>query len=247
MFTFSKKKRLENKLRAALADGVLTDDEYKEILTLRDALRIDDNVLIELRSKLYFEKIGPIVQEIENRGRFSPEDEARCRAIAEGSQIEFLPGESLQKARALWQLETSNTFEPREIETRVRLGRGERCYLSCGAAWFQNKTRKISQGYVGGSVGFRIAKGVTLRVGRAVPISTTTQGFVRIADGTLYVTNKKLLFVGEHKSTNITMGRLADYHLFKNGIEIKKTSGPADFFELAKLDIEYLDALLQVI
>lgn len=247
MFAITKRQKLEKRLRAALADGILTDEEFREVVALKEALRIDDEFLVALRRKFYLDKIGPLLRQIEGSGRFSFEDEKRCKEIAEGMQIDFQPGESLQKARALWRLENENAFDPPVIETAVRLGRGENCYLSSPAKWFQNKSRRLNQGYVGGSVGFRVAKGVTLRVGRAIPLSTTAHGLEKISDGELFVTNKKILFVGAKKSTNITMGRLADYHLFRNGIEIKKTSGAPDFFELEKLDLEYLDALLQVI
>lgn len=247
MFAFTKKQKIEKRLRVALADGILTEGEFDDIIALKNLLRIDDSILYDLRTKYYLEQIGPVLKTIEQSGRFSPDEEKRCRAIAEGMKIDFHAGPTLQKASALWRLEFEQVFEPPVIESSIRLGKSEQCYLSCDASWFQNKTRKINLGYVGGSVGVRVAKGITIRVGRAVPISTTVEGFEKVSDGILYVTNKKILFVGTRRSTNITMSRLVDYHLFSNGIEIKKTSGAPDFFELQKLDLEYLDALLQVI
>lgn len=54
--------------------------------------------------------------------------------------------------------------------------------------------------YAGGSIGFRVAKGVTLRFGRAVPITSTREELVEKAGGDLYVTNKKLAFIGQAAS-----------------------------------------------
>src|SRR3546814_8716729 len=89
-------------------------------------------------------------------------------------------------ALPIWRL------EPVPVEADIRLGRNEICYHYCPSVWLQMKTVREHHGYAGGSIGFRVAKGVTLRFGRAVPITSTREELVEKAGGELYVTNKKL-------------------------------------------------------
>src|SRR3546814_20228682 len=86
------------------------------------------------------------------------------------------------------------------------------------------KTVREHHGYAGGSIGFRVAKGVTLRFGRAVPITSTREELVEKAGGELYVTNKKLAFIGQRSSTNVTYGRLARWEIYSDDIEVIKNS-----------------------
>jgi hypothetical protein len=53
--------------------------------------------------------------------------------------------------------------------------------------------------------------------------------------------------LGTKKSTNITFGRLADYQLYRDAIQVVKTSGKPDIFSLDEDDVLFLDALLQVV
>src|SRR3546814_6450809 len=92
---------------------------------------------------------------------------------------------------------------PISVEADIRLGRNEICYHYCPSVWLQMKTVREHHGYAGGSIGFRVAKGVTLRFGRAVPITSTREELVEKAGGELYVTNKKLAFIGQRSSTKI--------------------------------------------
>ncbi len=68
-----------------------------------------------------------------------------------------------------------------------------------------------------------------------------------MSEGSLYVTNKKIVFDGSQQSANITMGRVVQTVLYKNGIEIRKSSGKPDFFEMAEAHAEYVSALVHII
>ncbi len=68
-----------------------------------------------------------------------------------------------------------------------------------------------------------------------------------MSEGSLYVTNKKIVFDGSQQSANITMGRVVQTVLYRNGIEVRKSSGKPDFFEMAEAHAEYVAALIRVI
>jgi hypothetical protein len=102
-------------------------------------------------------------------------------------------------------------------------------------------------GYVGGAVSFRVAKGVRFSVGRAVPTYNEYEGLMEVSPGVLYVTSKRLVFRGSKKSASVPFGRLIDYTLYADGIELHKTSGKPDVYLMDSPDPEYIAALINVI
>src|SRR3546814_14241356 len=103
---------------------------------------------------------------------------------------------------------STGRLEPEPVEADIRLGRNEICYHYCPSVWLQMKTVREHHGYAGGSIGFRVAKGVTLRFGRAVPTTSTREELGEKAGGELYVPNKTHDFIGKRSATHGTYGPL---------------------------------------
>jgi hypothetical protein len=97
--------------------------------------------------------------------------------------------------------------------TQVLLKAGEKAYASVRASLHELKTLGFKAGTRGISV--RVAKGVTLRTsgsrGRAV------KGSIRIASGELVVSDKRVIFAGDHKSFAIPLGSLVNVTTYSNG------------------------------
>jgi len=246
MFSWGKKRKVKKLVQEALSDDELTDDEIKSIENLLDESNISPQYVNKLRKKHFLKIASPIINRIRNNRRFSPDDEEYLIEIAEKLHA-ALNFDEFTPYRKLWEIEKTGEFDPEPIAVNIRLSKNEECYYSANAVWTQLKTIRKHHGYVGGSVGFRVSKGVTLRLGKAVPSYSETEELVDISDGTLFVTNKKLIFDGERRSTTITYGRLISYQQYSDGIEIRKSSGKPDLFRLNPIDLEFVDALLQVV
>lgn len=247
MVTFFRKRALRKALREALADDRLTDAEALELDALREELGLSEGFLLDERRKHLMARVDPILSRIIGSRRFSPEDEERLKRIAADVQISPSFGDEFRIFRALWKIDETGEFEPEEIEVDVRLNKSEVCYHECPAVWRQEKTIREHTGFVGGSIGFRVAKGTTLRLGRAVPTYRVYDDVVDISDGDFYLTSKRIVFVGDRRSTTITFGRLVNYELYRDAVKIYKSTGRPDIFALSPADAEYLDALLQVV
>lgn len=245
----SSKRKVDLLLKEKLSDGVLSDDEYRELVDLSESLGLPREKLEEARRKAFSEAVSPLLKAIKSERRMSPEQEERLHEIAKSHQIMPHLDHSMLIFRQLWQIENTGKLElhPIDVGGAIRLVKGEECYLAIPAVWKQLKKRRINTGYVGGSVGFRVAKGVTLRVGKAVPSYRETEALETIASGRMFVTNKKILFVGDKKSTNITFGRLAGYEVARDAVQVNKTSGKPDVFFMRTEDVEVLDAHLQIL
>jgi hypothetical protein len=239
---------IELAMEKMLDDGILTDKEEKELNRYAELLGLDKSTYDSIRSKVFYENIQHIMDNVKETKRFTPENEKALIAIAEKQQINISFTDNIVgKYRQLWEIETTGKYVPTAIKVGIRLSKGEECYFETSSVWKRNENIREHKGYIGGSLGFRITKGITLRVGRAVPVYDEYKSVEPISNGMLYITNKKIIFIGNDKSTTITLGRLANYKLYKNAIQINKTSGQPDIFTLEEDDILILDPLLQVL
>ena len=229
-----------------LGTGNSGDDLDEAVTRKGDELKIQSDRVTALRSERMHKDLDEKIDAIIRSSRFSDEDEASLSAIGKKHGIELNYNDpSLKKFRLFHLIETSGDFELEPIEANLRMGASEECYFESKAVWRQEKRIRKNTGFIGGSMGVKVAKGVSLRVGKAVPTYKEYDDIVDIDAGTLYVTNKKIVFVGGKKSTNITMGRLANYELYSDAIRIVKTSGSPDIFMLDADDVMLLDVLLQ--
>jgi hypothetical protein len=247
MFSFFRNMKFRKELEQAVADGVLTDDEVRYLEQRSEQLGIEQKFVDEVRDSHVQQQVKPILERVKATRRYSPDDEAELNRLAKDLRFEPQFGPEFIMYRALWELENTGSMSLRPIQTGIILTRGEKCYHSAGASWNQVKRVRERTGYIGGAVSFRVARGVRFSVGRAVPTYNEYEGLMEISPGVLYVTNEKLVFRGSKKSTSIPFGRLIDYSLYADGIELHKTSGKPDVFLMDPPDPEYTAALINTI
>lgn len=97
-----------------------------------------------------------------------------------------------------------------------------------------NELKSVSLGYSGGShgVSFRIAKGISYRVGAHRGHIVKEDRFVETSRGVLLITNQRLFlhpFVG-HKPLSIPLNKILSYQCFNNGIEVYKEGREKGYF-----------------
>lgn len=251
MFGLFKKRNQRNEFETlvnnALSDNVLTDDEYNEIIRKAEEYNIDKSRINELRSNHFEKAIKPIKDSILSEMKMSPEQEQEMIAIAKALGVEFQLSAKFIKCRALWAFENDLNWEPEAFDTGLVLQNKETAYTYVAASWEQLKKKRVSHGYAGGSVGFRVAKGVRLSVGRAIPITSEYEEMTEISGGILIITNKRIIFNGSKKANNTTRGRILEYNVFSDGIEIKKSSGQPDFYRMDEVDSIWTAAVMDSI
>jgi hypothetical protein len=157
------------------------------------------------------------------RERLAAEDEARRQAGAR--ELESL---SRWTDRKNWPNLNREVFG-------VILGEAETCVaLSRGVAYIELRKRTH---YEGGSAGFsvRIMRGVSLRSGRFAgrPVTTVTP---EVSDyGTLFVTDRRILFAGSREILEIPLKKLADARAGAGKLELLVANRPNPLeFELSE-------------
>ncbi|MFL0198294.1 hypothetical protein ACJDU8_22415 [Clostridium sp. WILCCON 0269] len=103
------------------------------------------------------------------------------------------------------------------MRCNIILHKGEICHLACGAKRYEVKNKSV--GYSGGygGVSFRIAKGVSIHTGRSRG-HTIRRDISYEYVGTLYITNKRVIFTGSNKNFSINLSKLLEYKIYSDGI-----------------------------
>lgn len=241
----NKKKELTNLVNQALSDGVLTDEEFEDITKKAKEYKIDESLIDKLRVNNFNKRIEPIKKEILNNCLMSPEQENEINKIAKDLQVTINLDTEFMKYRALWEYENLGNLNLTSIEANdIILNEKEEAFTYLEANWQQLKKKRISHGFAGAAVSFRVAKGVRFSVGRAFPIGQEYEEMTDISSGILVITNKRILFNGSKRTTSITKARLMSVNVFEDGIEIRKSSGQPDFFQMDKIDSFYASAVI---
>ncbi len=120
-------------------------------------------------------------------------------------------------------------------------------WLFNGVSYFEDKVmRSPARAYGGLSV--RVASGVYLHGGESAP-APTTEGFVPVDRGFLALTDRAVLFAGEHKGLRLKYKDLVSFERFDNGFSVCKGSQSArsQGFELRDVYPGFPFSLLQAL
>ncbi len=241
MFNFMKRRAFKKAFKEAAKDGVLSKAEMRSL----GELDVDQAYVNSLRTEHYLKETSKLRSTIEFARRLSPEQEAELMAISERLGIEPRLDGNYEKFRELWAAENGEQVYLPAKEVDVMLKGGEQACFAEPAVWCQMKTVKTLSHYSGFSTSFKILPGVRYRVGNVKPNYNISEELREKGNGTLYITNKRLIHDGGYKSTNIAFNRIIDVELHNNGIDVSKSSGPNDFFQLSTLNAEFAHMVIQ--
>lgn len=101
------------------------------------------------------------------------------------------------------------------VSSAIILKPGESAFYSAPAALYE--TRAV-RSYESGSVGFRIAKGIT--IGRSKGRSVSTQEWTQIDEGVLTVTSKRLVFDGGKADRTVALGKVVSVDASMQTVEV---------------------------
>lgn len=114
------------------------------------------------------------------------------------------------------------------VKYNLNLHSDEFIYISTkDVDWYEEKTITTSYSYGGLQYRFNIGNGLSYRMGNLRVAPNSTQHFINVDRGTLYITNKRMIFVGTIKRINktIDLDNILELTIFRNGILIGKPNG----------------------
>lgn len=220
--------RLKESITTAVSDGKLTEQELGGI----NIFFADSELSIEDFQKLKSSAFVQVVQKAIADKRITDQEKESVFTIAQ--QLDVLPEwfewarQQIQYYSLFYYIESGGTL-PVGTPQNLILQKGESCHLCIPA--FLLEERVISRQYSGGSQGISIpiVKGIRYSVGKQRGSMQSIRGIVPVSEGYFIITNKRLVFSGDKKSTSTVFNKLIDLQLFNDGLKYTSTSRQKPF------------------
>jgi hypothetical protein len=218
----------------AVADGRLTKEEEAFLDKLENELRLPKELANKISNETRHSFMSNYVAQIIADQRLSPDEEKEMEAIAASLNIDVKIDdenkEIFNKLKKYWALEN---LELESIDTDIALQRNEKCHLVIqNVNWYELRSVRQRLSYSGYSTSFKVAKGFYLRSGSYKPRSYSTDEIKLIDNGTLYLTNKRIIFTGLKKNSNIKLDKILSITPYSDGLEIDKETGKSPTLSL---------------
>lgn len=240
----AKKESFKKAMEDVVSDGVVSKEEEVFLEQMKLNLGIDEEYANHTHTKASSRILHEFIKNAISDKRLSPEEEVELNRLGKNLNFDNVlfdkPTEKLlNQYRLFWQIENGDVPT---IEPDINLTRGEKCYYKTDATW--NELRKQTQriNYSGPTMRIKLAKGVYWRAGSVQAKVISTEEYKNLDDGTLYLTSKRLIFIGSRSNKNIRLNKVLNLVPYKDGIDIIKDSGKSPF--LGFNDTEVFSMLL---
>lgn len=207
---------------AAVVDGVVTVEEIEGLREAQQRLGLTDTDLQTIRGEVIKQALRAATED----HRLSPEEERSLRKLAQyfGLAVDQIPVNraELERYRLLYQLEHGPL--PVFRVPGIVLRKDETPHWAEPGELLEE--RVINRRYEGGSSGFsfRIAKGVSYRIGGHRGRIITETGIVPVSRGELVLTNRRIVFKGDRKSFATEWAKVIDITLYRDGLKVSVAS-----------------------
>lgn len=218
----------------AVSDGRLTKDEEAFLNKLENELRLPKELANKISNETRHSFMTNYVAQIVADQRLSPDEEKEMEAIAASLNIDVKIDEEnkiiFDKLKKYWALEN---LELESLNADIALQKTEKCFVIVpNVNWHELRSVRQRVNYSGYSTSFKVAKGFYLRSGSYKPQSYSTDQMKLIDSGTLYLTNKRIIFTGIKKNSNIKLDKILSITPYTDGVEIDKETGKSPLLTL---------------
>jgi hypothetical protein len=227
--------KYSNEVRNMIVKGILDKESEEHLLKIEKDLSLSHDVAMKIYGENAQLFINDFLTKAISDQRFSPEEEQKLNILAKnlhiGLSFDTETKATLDKYKLFWQIENGNIPT---IITDISLQKSEVCYFFTDIDWLEQRTVTTRVNYSGPSFRVKITKGLSYRVGSIAPQRITEDIWKTIDSGKLYLTNKRVIFMGGKGNKTITINKILDFNVYTNGIEIQKDSGKSPFLSFSK-------------
>ena len=225
--------RFQRSIDEVLVDDTISDQERTKLENLRRALRLAERQAIALIEGATSSILSTHWKAAVADQRLSNEEMAALEAMAANFGLEVETDEMshnlIERFRWFW-LAENGTFPT--VEVPINLQRNETCHFEASTRLLEMRTVTKGVAYHGPTVRIKIMKGVYYRAGAFKGQRIKEDVLQEIDRGTLYVTNKRVIFLGDRKNKTFTYRSILGFVPYSDAIEIERTSGKNPVFVL---------------
>jgi hypothetical protein len=218
--------RTKNLALNMLSDNRIDKIEERQLNEWKTLLNLSDHQIEEIFQPIGQNIVNNYVKQITEDNRISPEEEHNLYQLISDlkSELKLNPESqsNLQFMKQMWNIE-NEPLTPITID--ILLPKNEMCYFRTSSDLYENRKVTTRLSYGGPTARVKIMKGVYYRVGSVSVRSESKDVLTKIDTGSLYITNKRVLFVGSKQNKPIKLSQIIDFEVYSDGIEIVKDSG----------------------
>jgi hypothetical protein len=239
------RERYREHLQKALRDSHLSEVEKAALAATAKSFGFSE----ELQQEVYKEEVLRVVQQAFDAAvsdkRLTQDEDKRLTDLAANLGVNLRHDPDTQRLvdrfRLLARIDDGDIPE---IRVPVLLQRGEKCYAQFASRLHEKRSMTKRIHYSGPSGSIRIVKGLRWRYGSVTVHRVTSEELRHIDSGTLYITNKRLLFNGASKNLNVPFKKIIHFTLYRDGLQIEKEAGRDQYF-LGEGDLELIGIILE--
>jgi len=234
-----------NSLAGALADGRITADERSRLDAIASSFDLPPNRVQDIYKSQVLKLLQWTFNQMLTDHRVTDDEESHLREMAANLGVNMTHGAETQRlydrCRLLAQIEAGQLPEMR---VGITLQRGETCHASLDCTHNEIRKQTTSYRYSGPTASVKIIGPIRWRFGQVSVQRISRDVMTQLDTGTLYVTNKRLLFDGAQNSKSIQLKKIIRFTVFSDGIKIEKDTGKDQYF-IGSGDSEILGAVLE--
>lgn len=221
-------------VRKAVKDGVLEESEKERLEKIKIELMISDEVAKEVYSKSAGEIMQSFINGAISDERLSPDEEHQIKEIARGLNIDLKIDDqsqaTLERYKLYWQIENGDLPE---IEPNINIQKSEKLHFTTHIDWFEERRVVKRRNYMGPTARIKLAKGVYYRLGSLKMNNMADNEMKKIDSGQIYLTNKRLIFMGSRGNKTIRINSILAINPYSNGVDIQKERGKSPFLSFS--------------
>lgn len=231
-------------VRAAVSDGELAEVEKQNLERLKNELLLSKEVANEIYSKSASEILQRFVDGAISDERISPDEERQLNQIARNLGIDLQMDEKsravLDRYKLYWQIENGDLPT---INPDINIQKSEQLYFTTFVHWLEERKVVKRRNYAGPTARIKLAKGVYYRLGSLRTNNMSNDEWRRIDSGRIYLTNKRLIFMGAKGNKTIRLNSILAINPFSNGVDIQKERGKSPFLEFSN-DVDIFSMIM---
>ncbi|GAB4019146.1 hypothetical protein GCM10028773_21060 [Spirosoma koreense] len=207
-----------------IQDGIISAEERYFLTQLEQTLSLPSDLANQISVEVRSNYFARLTEEYSADARITPEEERQLQQI--GKSLGIKPDQTtkrtLDRYKLYWVLE--NVGLP-IIEISLPLQKQEHCHWhSEDVQWFEERATVRRTSYDDHYVHDKVLEEIDLRANSPAH-QTRFKLLKRIDTGQLFLTNKRIIFVGRLKTTSIKFNTVGRVRAYKQGLEIGKLTG----------------------
>jgi len=206
-------------------DWEITENELKQLNHLQSLLNMSDSeaeeILNNTRRMIVMHQLNKITED----KRITADEWNNYSEILKKMKVSLNYDDEMTKLinkyKLYYKLETEDLVS---VSVNVNLQKNEQCYCTAkNVNWYEIRKTRVRVNYSGPTYRIKIAKGFYYRIGSLNVAPNYKEEYVLIDTGTLYITNKRIIFTGSRNNKTISLSSILSLTPYTDGVEIEKS------------------------